>query len=78
MSVIEDTRKLIQDFLAPELRSISARLDAFEQRVDDRFRDLAARIDANEGRAGDRFRDLDAKISGQHQQTMLAIASLAN
>ena len=33
MSVIEDTRKLIQDFLAPELRSISARLDALEQRV---------------------------------------------
>jgi hypothetical protein len=60
MSVIEDTRKLIQDFLAPELRSISARLDALEQRVDDRFRDL------------------DAKISGQHQQTMLAIANLAN
>jgi len=39
---------------------------------------IAARIDANEGRAGERFRDLDAKISGQHQQTMLAIANLAN
>lgn len=32
-----DTRKLIQDFLAPELREISARLDALEKHTDLRF-----------------------------------------
>ena len=33
MSVIEDTRKLLQDFLAPELRELSARVDALEERM---------------------------------------------
>lgn len=33
MSVVQDTRQLIQDFLAPELRAISARLDAIEARL---------------------------------------------
>ena len=43
MSVVEDTRKLIQDFLAPELRTITARLDAIEDK-----------ISANERRAEER------------------------
>ena len=37
MSVIEDTRKLLQDFLAPELRELSARVEALEKRMDARF-----------------------------------------
>jgi hypothetical protein len=35
MSVIEHTRKVMQDFLAPELRAISTRLDALEKRFED-------------------------------------------
>ncbi len=35
MSVIEDIRKTMQDFLAPELREIKARLDAHDQRLSD-------------------------------------------
>lgn len=37
MSAVEDVRKAIQDFLAPELRTISARLDAIEKIMDVRF-----------------------------------------
>ncbi|MGA2250741.1 hypothetical protein [Terracidiphilus sp.] len=37
MSVIEDTRRLLQDFLAPELRELTARVDALEKRMDERF-----------------------------------------
>jgi len=37
MSVIEDTRKLLQDFLAPELRELSARVEALEERMNARF-----------------------------------------
>ena len=33
MSVIEDSRKILQDFISPELRGISARLDALEVEV---------------------------------------------
>ena len=43
MSVIEDTRKLLQDFLTPELRELSARVDALEARMDARF-DSAERL----------------------------------
>jgi peptidoglycan hydrolase CwlO-like protein len=34
MGAVEDTRKILQDFLAPELREIKVRLDVVEKRVD--------------------------------------------
>jgi hypothetical protein len=45
MSVIEDTRKAMQDFLAPELRAISTRLDALEKRFEDSDRRSERRHD---------------------------------
>jgi hypothetical protein len=45
MSVIEDTRKGMQDFLAPELRAISTRLDALEKRFEDNDRRAERRHD---------------------------------
>ncbi len=35
MGAIEDSRKVLQDFLAPELRAIAVRLDALEKKVDE-------------------------------------------
>jgi hypothetical protein len=37
MGAIDDTRKVLQDFLAPEMREIKARLEALEKRMDERF-----------------------------------------
>jgi hypothetical protein len=37
MGAIEDTRKVLQDFLAPEMRELKGRLDALEKRMDERF-----------------------------------------
>jgi len=37
MGATDDSRKVLQDFLAPELREIKARLDALEKRMDERF-----------------------------------------
>jgi tetrahydromethanopterin S-methyltransferase subunit G len=37
MGAIDDGRKVLQDFLAPELREIKARLEALEKRMDERF-----------------------------------------
>jgi len=51
MSVIEDTRKVLQDFVAPELRAISVRLDALEKTVGD-----------NERRAEKRHEDVMGSI----------------
>jgi membrane protein required for beta-lactamase induction len=43
LSMIEDTRKLLQDFPAPELRELSALVGALEARMDARF-DSAERL----------------------------------
>jgi tetrahydromethanopterin S-methyltransferase subunit G len=37
MGAIDDTRKVLQDFLAPEIREVRARLDALELRMNERF-----------------------------------------
>lgn len=44
MSVVEDVRQAIQDFLAPELRAIAARLDAIEKVMEARFKEVDSRF----------------------------------
>ncbi len=61
MSVIEDSRKLMQDFLAPELRGISARLDGLEKRMDG----LDRKID-----------DVDRRAEQRHDAVMMGLARL--
>jgi len=93
MSVIEDTRKLLQDFLAPELRELTARVDALEQRMDARFETLEHKVDARfenlEQRMDARFETFEHKVdarfdaserlaSERHVQTMQAITRLAD
>lgn len=93
MSVIEDTRKLVQDFLAPELRTISARLDALDAKVDASQRTLNEKIDITHRSLDTKIdtihgsldakietihRSLDAKIDSNHREVMLGIANLAN
>jgi hypothetical protein len=57
MSVIEDTRKVLQDFLAPELRSIHSKLDAVhellgaqEKVMEARFHELTVLIQVTNDR----------------------------
>jgi hypothetical protein len=63
MSVVEDGRKLAQDFLAPELRAVAVRLDALEKRYDS----LDHKID-----------EVDRRAEKRHDQIIAAIASLAD
>ena len=46
MSVVDDMRKVLQDFLAPELRTITARLDGIEKVMAARFEAVDAKLDA--------------------------------
>ena len=62
MSVVEDVRTVVQDFLAPELRELKARVDALEKRMDDRFKHVDERFDAAERTA-----------QARHEQVMHAI-----
>lgn len=58
MGAIDDTRKVLQDFLAPELRAISARLDAIEKRFDG----LDRKVDEVDRRAEKRHDDVMGAI----------------
>jgi len=78
MSVIEDTRKLLQDFLAPELRELSARVGALEERMEARFNAVDKRIDRLEQRVEDRLVDAERLASERHGQVLQAIARLAD
>ena len=77
MSVIEDSRKLVQDFLAPELRSIASRLTALE----DRYNSLDRKVDQVDDWAEKRheaalgfLRDSEDRSSKRHAEVMDAIA----
>jgi hypothetical protein len=46
MSVVEDVRQVLQDFIAPELRAVNTRLDAIDQRFDDMITIVNTRFDS--------------------------------
>lgn len=71
MSVVEDVRQVLQDFLAPEIRALSARLDSIEKTAQSRHEELLARISASEAR-------LDGRISVQDEKLTRIEASLTN
>ena len=86
MSVVDDTRKVIQDFLAPELRSIPVRFDALEKRFDgvDRRLDRAdakfdkhvERMEAKFERVDVKLADADRKADRRHDGMMAAVAQM--
>lgn len=86
MSVVEDSRKILQDFIAPELRAIAARLDALEKRVEDRFLSLEKRmdqfdhrmdrLDARMDRLEQKMEDMDARSERRHNELMIAVRQL--
>jgi hypothetical protein len=62
MSVVEDVRQAFQDFLAPELRAMVARLDALEKVMDARFSAQDVKIEGLQKSADLKFAALDSKI----------------
>ena len=54
MSVVEDLRKVLQDFLAPEMREVKARLDGIDKRLDQ----VDSRFDQVERRASERHTEI--------------------
>jgi hypothetical protein len=81
MGVIEETRQLIQDFLAPELRSIAARLDSIEAKMDERFKGVDERLKGIEERfklQDWRMNSAEQLASDRHAQILQAVARLAD
>ena len=73
MSVIEDVRKVLQDFLAPELRELKARFDAAEKRADERHVELSERIQQLSKRSDERQAEITKRADERHAETMDAI-----
>lgn len=64
MSVIDDVRQAHQDFLAPELRAITARIDALEKVMTARF-DL---VDQKFASVDVKFDSVDVKFESIHNE----------
>lgn len=69
MSVIYDTRKVLQDVIAPDLKAINVRLDAVErvmnlrfEQVDARFEQVDKRFEHFEKRMDERFAATDKRM----------------
>ena len=85
MSVVEDIRKVAQDFLAPELRAIAVRIEELEKRMDLRFKAVDDRFSVQDQKMNDRFTAQDQKMetaeqraTERHAQLMREISRLAD
>ena len=52
MSVIEDVRQVVQDFLAPELRAIAVQIESTNKRMDNLQANIALQFAAARTEAG--------------------------
>jgi hypothetical protein len=71
MGVIEDVRKVIQDLVAPELKSLAVKLESFER--ESRMRDEMTR-----DLLGARMEALSAKMDAMSARTEAQYASIMN
>jgi predicted nuclease with TOPRIM domain len=88
MGVAEDVRSAVQDFVAPELRELRARIDALEEQqkqfradVDKRFDTVDKRFDAVDGRfdkVDARFEKLEDKLSDMRDELITEIRRTAS
>ena len=62
MSVVEDIRNTLQDFLTPELRELKARIDAVEQQVQ-----------KLEGSMQDQFQQVERRAQQRHEDMMFVL-----
>jgi tetrahydromethanopterin S-methyltransferase subunit G len=72
MGAIEDTRKVLQDFLAPEMREIKARLDALEKRFDVVDRKFDG-VDHKFNGVDRKFDDMERRAEKRHDAVMQAL-----
>ena len=69
MGAIDDTRKLLQDLVTPDLKALSVRVEALEKRVDSGFADLKQTIsDVKQTIA-----DVDVRAERRHTALLVAL-----
>jgi hypothetical protein len=78
MSVIEDVRKVVQDLVAPELKSISVKLDGLDRESKLRDEGLVAKLDSLDRESKLRDEGLVAKLDSSDRESKLRDENLAN
>jgi chromosome segregation ATPase len=84
MGAVEDTRKVLRDFLAPELREIKVRLDVLEKRADgverkiDKLDEKVNKLDERIGGLEATFDLLDRRSEQRHEMVMMALNRLVD
>jgi tetrahydromethanopterin S-methyltransferase subunit G len=78
MGMIEEGRQLFQDFVAPEIRAIEARLDAIEKQVASLDAKTDKRSDQLETKTDKRSDQLEAKIDRNQTQLMDTLHRMEN
>jgi tetrahydromethanopterin S-methyltransferase subunit G len=74
MGFVEEGRQLIQDFVTPEIRSIDARLNALEKRVESMDVKFEKRFDSIDKR----FDSIENKIERNHDQVLETLHRMEN
>ena len=69
MGVIDDTRKLLQDIVTPDLKALGARVEALEKRVDSGFADVKERFADLKQTIG----DVDARAERRHTSLLVVL-----
>jgi len=64
---IEDLRKVIQDFVAPDLKALGARVDGLEKTMNARFDAVNARFDAVDATMAANYVAVDARFDAVHR-----------
>ena len=76
MSVVEDVRKVLQDFLAPELRELKVRIEAVEKRIDERHAEVMKRMDERHEDVLHRMDERHGDVSRQFDLTAQQFVSM--
>lgn len=69
MSVIDDTRKVLQDVIAPDLKAINVRLDGVERVMALRFEQVDKRLEQIDKRIEERFAQSDRRMEERFAQS---------
>ena len=79
MSVVDEVRQVIQDFLAPELRALSAKLDAQDKVMEARFKEVDSRFKEMDSRFKEidsRFKEMGARSDSKFSEVFVRIQAL--
>ena len=65
MSFVDDTRKLLQDLIAPELKGLQTQVSSLEKTMDARFASLEKTMDARFEAVNDKFAAMNDKMDAK-------------